>query len=76
MLLQKLGDLSNALQLPTSKTESWKYTSLRALDKAAVKLQAGAFAHALDAQFALSPQPQAPLANGARLAHRRTGQST
>ena len=64
MLLQKLGDTSNTLQLPTSKTESWKYTNLRALDKAAAKLQAGALAHELDANFALSTQPEAPLPNG------------
>ena len=64
MLLQKLGDASNTLQLPTSKTESWKYTSLRALDKAAAKLQASALAHELDSNFALSTQPEAPLPNG------------
>ena len=63
MLLQKLGDVSSSLKLPTNKTESWKYTSLRALDLAAAKLQTGALANALAASFALSAAPQAPLAN-------------
>ncbi len=61
MLLQKLGDVSAALKLPTNKTESWKYTSLRALDLAAAKLQVGALANELDADLALSVAPKAPL---------------
>ncbi len=67
MLLQKLGDDSALLQLPTNKTESWKYTSLRVLDKAAANFQAGAIANELDAKFALSAAPAAPLPNNATL---------
>ena len=63
MLLQKLGDDSALLQLPTSKTESWKYTNLRALDKAAANFQAGAIANELDAKLALSAAPTTPLPN-------------
>ena len=64
MLLQKLGDASAALKLPTNKTESWKYTSLRALDLAAAKLETGALANALDESFVLSNALKAPLPNG------------
>ena len=63
MLLQMLGDVSAALKLPTNKTESWKYTSLRALDLAAIKMQVGSLLNELDADFALSAAPQTPASN-------------
>ncbi len=63
MLLQKLGHDSATLELPTTKTESWKYTNLRALDKAASNFQVGALANELAAEFALSAAPTAPLPN-------------
>ena len=63
MLLQMLGDVSAALKLPTNKTESWKYTSLRALDLAATKMQVGSLLNELDADFALSAAPQTPASN-------------
>ncbi len=72
MLLQKLGDVSAALKLPTNKTESWKYTSLRALDLAAAKQQGGTLANALAASFAFSAAPQAPLPNGRQDALRQS----
>lgn len=63
MLLQMLGHDSALLQLPNNKTESWKYTSLRALDKAVANFQAGALANELAAEFALGAAPTAPLPN-------------
>jgi FeS assembly protein SufD len=65
MLLQKLG-ADTGLALPTSKTESWKYTPLRALDVAAAKLQPGALSAAPNTAQWLSETAQVPLPNGAQ----------
>ena len=63
MLLQKLGDVASTLRLPTNKTESWKYTSLRALDLAAAKMQLSSLLKELGADLALSAAPETPLPN-------------
>jgi FeS assembly protein SufD len=66
-LLAALGAPADA-QLPTAKTESWKYSSLRALNQAAVSWQAGALgAIVTDTNSpALRAGASVPVPNGAK----------
>ncbi len=66
MLLQKLG-AGDAVKLPTSKTESWKYTPLRALDAAATQLSPGTLALEINETHALAGAAQVPVPNGAQI---------